>query len=106
MDQSTERISPPRKWKQANLLRYPSASVISAHKRMKRKTNSDNNGTINDSLKASSDNENKNRINSDNNASEGTKSDKQPSDTAAVVTKLLIVITLSLNRITVQMNVQ
>ena len=35
MDISTERVSPTRKRKTANLMRYPSAVVISAHKRMK-----------------------------------------------------------------------
>lgn len=34
MDTDSERLSPPRKRKQVNLMRYPSATVISAHKRM------------------------------------------------------------------------
>ena len=38
MDNSSERTSPPRKCKPANLMRYPSATVISAHKRMKEKS--------------------------------------------------------------------
>ena len=38
MDNSSERTSPPRKRKPANLMRYPSATVISAHKRMKEKS--------------------------------------------------------------------
>ena len=38
MDNSSERTSPSRKRKPANLMRYPSAAVISAHKRMKEKS--------------------------------------------------------------------
>ena len=38
MDNSSEQTSPPRKHKPANLMRYPSATVISAHKRMKEKS--------------------------------------------------------------------
>ena len=37
MDNSTERTSPPRKRKKTNLMRYPSTTVITAHKRMKKK---------------------------------------------------------------------
>ena len=35
MDTDSERLSPPRKCKQVNLMRYPSPTVISAHKRMR-----------------------------------------------------------------------
>ena len=42
MDTSSERAFPTRKHKPANLMRYPSATVISAHKRMKE--NSKKNG--------------------------------------------------------------
>ena len=38
MDNSSERTSPPKKCKPANLMRYPSATVITAHKRMKEKS--------------------------------------------------------------------
>ena len=42
MDQIIERTSSPRWRMTVNLMRYPSATVISAHKCMKNKTNSDN----------------------------------------------------------------
>ena len=35
MDTDSERLSPPRKRKPANLMRYPSATVISAHRKMR-----------------------------------------------------------------------
>ena len=45
MDIASERLSPPRKCKPANLMRYPSATVISAHKQMKE--NSKKSGKLN-----------------------------------------------------------
>ena len=40
MDASDEHVSPTRKRKSPNLMRYPSVTVISAHKRMKRNVKS------------------------------------------------------------------
>ena len=79
MDASDERVSPTRKRKSPNLMRYPSATVISAHKRMKRNVKSN----ITDSKQSMTENdtniEREHEITSDNNGdNNSTNNDTAP----------------------------
>ena len=87
MNTSSERASPPRKCKPANLMRYPSATVISAHKRMKE--NSKKTGKLNkESTNADEHNtESEDKTISDNKSTDTTINNNNNEKTVADNTK-------------------
>ena len=66
MDQTAKYTSPPRRWRTVNLIRYPSAAVISAHKHVKNKNKSDNNSSNNGTGATTSNNDHPDSTKCDN----------------------------------------